>query len=175
MASYFFDISYLCFYSVLIIHHTCLYVFVCVTGSWWTGGSRRLPKYLLGSTETHPAENTGWQTDASLCSPHLTWSHQSSQPAGKQEVDFSSCVILNVNKTEIDVKNFTLFVFLITNYLVLLFLFLHLLSANSESAIPSPAASFYSHHLPLCQWRVNQFKYRYSRPKQQICSFLLSW
>lgn len=62
------------------------------TGGRWSGGSRRLPEYLLGSTETHQAENTGWQTDAFFCSPGLSWSHQSSR---KQKVGLISNLLFS--------------------------------------------------------------------------------
>lgn len=75
----------------VITHHAGVCGSVSVTGCRWRGGGGGLPEYLLGSTETHQAENTGRYTDDHLCSSDLTQPHQ---PHRRQEVAFSFCVIL---------------------------------------------------------------------------------
>lgn len=86
-------------YMTILIQHTGVYASVSVTGRWGRGGRGGLPEHLLGSEETHQAENTGRQTDASLCSSGLTWPHQSNQSTGRQGVGFSFCGSLQNKNT----------------------------------------------------------------------------
>lgn len=73
----------------LVTNWRWLCVSVPVKGGWWTGGGGGLPERLLGSAETHQAENTGRQADASLRSSGPSWPcqpRQPRQPDRKQEV-----------------------------------------------------------------------------------------